>query len=271
MPEYLYPGVYVEEYDGRTKPIPGVSTSTGAFDMQSLTSELREIVRRVDPDWTGYDTSDPGVILLELLAWLAETVIYRANAVPEQGRRAAMRAVVALTTLRGPCGQAEAVLVRTRFFAGQLVTPADLQLEQDYHREKHRRHNLALIGAGIVSGLDVSVEASTDVPDGHIRVAPGYAIDACGEEIALGRGAEIALPQAGEQLIVSLRHQDVPCAPVPSPSGETVFSRIEEACVVALVDAVAKPAIALARLLRSEGRWAVDRSFVPQRAPRGSI
>jgi hypothetical protein len=270
MPEYLYPGVYVEEYEARTKSIPGVSTSTHDFITRSLASELREIVRRIEPDWTDHDASDPGVTLLEILAWLSETAIYRANAIPERGRRAAMRAVAALATLSAPCGQAEGVLTRPRYFAGQLISPADLQLEQDYHREKQRRHNRALHGAGIVAGLEVSVEASADAPDGRIRVAPGYAFDPCGEEIALVRGAEVALPQAGEPIFVSLRRQDVPCAPVPSPSGEPVFSRVEETCVVALVDSVAEPAIALARLLRSEGRWTVDRSFVPQRASRGS-
>ena len=31
MPEYLYPGVYVEEVDTGNKPIEGVSTSTAGF------------------------------------------------------------------------------------------------------------------------------------------------------------------------------------------------------------------------------------------------
>jgi phage tail sheath protein FI len=31
MPEYLYPGVYVEEVDTGNKPIEGVSTSTVGF------------------------------------------------------------------------------------------------------------------------------------------------------------------------------------------------------------------------------------------------
>jgi hypothetical protein len=270
MLEHLYPGVYVEEYDARAKPIPGVSTSTGEFALQSLAAELRETVRRVEPDWTGHDAADPGVTLLEVLAWIAETVIYRASTIPERGRQAAMRAVAALATLSAPCGRADEALARPRFFSGQLVAPADLQLEQDYHREKHRRHNRALHGAGIVAGLEVSVEAGAGAPAGRIHITPGYALDPHGEELGLRRGAEVALPQAGEQRFVSLRHQDVPCAPVPSPSGEPVFSRIEEACVVALVDTVAEPAIALARLLRSEGRWTVDRSFVPQRAARGS-
>jgi hypothetical protein len=179
MPEYQYPGVYVEEHD-TAKPILGVSTSIDNLTTRSLASELREIVLRIDPDWTDHNTSDPGVTVLEVLAWIAETVIYRANAIPEQGRRAAERAAAALATLSEPCRQADAALTRPRFSPGQLLTAKDLQLEQNYHREKLRRHNRALLGAGIVAGLEVSVGATADAPDGRIHVAPGFAIDGCG-------------------------------------------------------------------------------------------
>jgi len=38
------------------------------------------------PEWTNFNRSDPGVTLLELFAFLAETVLYRANLVPERNR-----------------------------------------------------------------------------------------------------------------------------------------------------------------------------------------
>jgi hypothetical protein len=58
---------------------------------------------------------------------------------------------------------------RPSFFDGQLLTAADLRREQDY--QDHRRHllNLATVGAGVVTGLAVSVD-----PDGTgITVSPG--------------------------------------------------------------------------------------------------
>ena len=268
MPEYLYPGVYLEEYDAHTKSIPGVSTSTGNAITRSFVAAISEVVRRVQPDWTDHNASDPGVTLLELVAWLSETLIYRTDAIPEQGRRAAMRAVAALSPLVDPCGPADGTITRPRFFAGQFLDAATLQAEQNYHREKLRRHSRALLGIGIVSGLGVRVEATNDALDGRLHVEPGYAIDSCGEEIALPRGAVLTLPRAGQELFVSLRHWDHPCSPVPTPHGQPTPSRIEEACVVSVVDAVAEPAIAVARLLRSEGRWIVDPAFVPRRVPR---
>ena len=270
MPEYLYPGVYVEEYDGRTQSIPSVSTSTDDLVTRSLALELRDIVRRIEPDWTDHDASDPGVTLLEVLAWLADMLLCRSALVPEPGRQAAIRAVATLLALARPCSPANGTLTRPHFFAGQLLDPATLQAEQDYHREKQRRHNRSLHGVGIAAGLEVHVEATADAPDGRVRIDPGCAIDSCGEEIGLERGAAIPLPRAGDQMFVAVRHRDLPSAPVPSPAGEPAFSRIEEVCVVALVDAVAEPAVTLARLLRSQGQWTVDRCFVPRRVSRGS-
>ncbi len=44
-------------------------------------AELRdELLRRIpvhNPDWTDYNASDPGVTLLELLAYLGEDLLYR--------------------------------------------------------------------------------------------------------------------------------------------------------------------------------------------------
>jgi phage tail-like protein len=40
--------------------------------LEKLTSDLRAVVRRHDPAWTGSNDSDPGVTLLELAAWLGE-------------------------------------------------------------------------------------------------------------------------------------------------------------------------------------------------------
>jgi hypothetical protein len=121
-----------------------------------------------------------------------------------------------------------------------------------------------------VCGLGVSVEATTDAPNGRLKVESGYAIDPCGNELALGRGAVLALPQDGDRLFVLVRHWDRPCTPVPSPDGESIPSRIEEVCVVALLDTVVEPAIALAQLLVSEGQWVVDPAFVPPRVGRSS-
>ena len=80
-------------------------------------------------------------------------------------------------------------LKRLRFFTGQILTAESFELEQKYFREKLKRHNRALHGFGIVSGLKVIVEA------GEIIVEPGVALDCQGNELLVGT-AVIASPVA---------------------------------------------------------------------------
>ena len=42
MPEYLSPGVYVEEVDAGTQRIPGISTSIDRARWQSLVAKFKE-------------------------------------------------------------------------------------------------------------------------------------------------------------------------------------------------------------------------------------
>jgi hypothetical protein len=51
---------------------------------------LNEALARIpvhNPEWTNFNQSDPGVTLLELFAFFTETLLYRANRVPEVNRR----------------------------------------------------------------------------------------------------------------------------------------------------------------------------------------
>jgi uncharacterized phage protein gp47/JayE len=49
-----------------------------------LSAELRGLIPRYAAQWTNHNPSDPGITLLELLAWLAEMVIYRLNRIPRR-------------------------------------------------------------------------------------------------------------------------------------------------------------------------------------------
>ena len=92
MPEYLYPGVYVEKIDAGVEEIPGVSTSPGAFALEPLAADLRRAIQAHAPGWTGRNESDPGVTLANVFAFLAESLLSRAAQIPERGRAAALHA-----------------------------------------------------------------------------------------------------------------------------------------------------------------------------------
>jgi hypothetical protein len=115
-------------------------------------------------------------------------------------------------------------LRRLRYVTGQLLSAADLQLEQQYFIEKHKLHNRALHGFGIVSGLKVTTNA------GQITVAPGMAIDCAGNDLLVD--SEQTLPVSG---LVDLRiaylgvHYVERCVdPMPVATGGEAGSHVQE-------------------------------------------
>lgn len=260
MPEYLYPGVYVEEVTTDAHPIPGVGASTpiDAARLRALVAAMRDLGI---PTWIDVNESDPGVIFAELLAWLAEQPSYRVGALPEQVRESARRALASLLAPELACATEDTPLRRPDFFAGMLLDAATLKAEQQYHRDKLRRHNLVVHGFGIVEGLGVSVDASSEAD--RIIVSAGHAIDRRGEMVALPRGVELAAPKNGGEAFVALRFWEHSCG---RDSVEAPCGYIEEACLLSVITQAIPPWIALARVARDGGRWQVDPSFDPPRA-----
>jgi len=263
MPDLVYPGVYVEEVDAGAESIPGVRSSIGEATLAALAAEFQRALRTHVPDWTGQTVSDPGITLLEIFAFLAEGLLWRADTIPEGERPPAMRAAAALAAL-GRASETECgSLRRPLFFGGRLLDASTLGAEQEYHREKLRRHNRALLGYGVVSGLSVRTES--DSGTGLIVVEPGYAIDRRGEEICVCGRVTFAAPANGDGAFVTLRYWERVSLDAESPSGP---QSVEEACIIGVGPSIPPRAIALARLIRPEGQWRVDPAFAPPRARR---
>src|SRR5438105_7547233 len=218
MPEYLAPGVYLEESDAGVKLIPGVSTSTIDIETaEALVVAIESIVERTQPNWTRSNDADPGVTLIELFAWVAESLLFRSTGgYSERRRKAVLDAAADVVALADVCVTERAPLKRPNYFAGRLLDAGTLQSEQDYLREKHRRHNRNLHGSGIVCGLGVQVNAIAGSDRDCIVVEPGYAIDRYGEEIAVSECVRLTLPDGGDVTSVSVRRWDHLCAEVPS-------------------------------------------------------
>jgi predicted phage baseplate assembly protein len=51
---------------------------------QELVNEARVRVAQRCPEWTDHNVSDPGITLIELFAWLTETLVYRVNRIPDK-------------------------------------------------------------------------------------------------------------------------------------------------------------------------------------------
>lgn len=66
-------------------PLPLPNLDARRFD--DLVAEMRALIPRYAPEWTDHNPSDPGMTLVDLLAWVAEATLYRVNRIPVGTRR----------------------------------------------------------------------------------------------------------------------------------------------------------------------------------------
>jgi hypothetical protein len=115
-----------------TLPLPHLDK----LEYDALVGEARDLLPYLAPEWTDHNAHDPGITLLELLAWLSEANSYRLDRLPPASERAFLRlldyrprpAQVARTVLAfdggsGPLAPGQQVSTadgRTRF---QIGTP----------------------------------------------------------------------------------------------------------------------------------------------------
>jgi hypothetical protein len=164
-------------------------------------------------------------------------------------------------------------LERPRYFARQLLTPAEMTLEQTYFRDKMRRHNRFLHGWGVVCGAIVCVVPKQDgngAEPWKIHVSSGYLLGPYGDEIVIdtGRVVDLRTPGAsgttganpveqtdpwcspvfverkGGPLFVAVKYKEVMCRPVRTqPNGcgcddsQCEYSRLRDGYEIGVLDA----------------------------------
>lgn len=65
-----------------------------ALDDRGFPDLVAEMLRRIPahtPEWTNQQEGDPGRTIIDLMAWLADTILYRANLIPERQRLAFLK------------------------------------------------------------------------------------------------------------------------------------------------------------------------------------
>jgi hypothetical protein len=118
-----------------------------------------------------------------------------------------------------------------------LVTVDDFIREQEYFRQRLRRHNRILHGWGIVCGLEVDVVADVAAGVATITVSPGYALSRGGDEIIVAEPVSRPLAVDGKSRFVAVRYEERLVDPVPPPPGAPAgaaveFRAVEETYVV---------------------------------------
>jgi len=112
-----------------------------------------------------------------------------------------------------------------RYYPRQLITPDDLTLEQNYFRDRMRRHNRLLHGWGVVCGALVC-PASTTNTDGttslvpwNVQVQTGYILGPYGDEIILDCARTVDLRTSGVSGVTG-----EPCLDAPDPWCTQVYT-----------------------------------------------
>src|SRR5437868_2112318 len=65
-----------------------------SLDDRSFDDLVEELVARIPahtPEWSNATPGDPGRTIIELFAWLTDTLLYRANLIPERQRLTFLR------------------------------------------------------------------------------------------------------------------------------------------------------------------------------------
>ncbi len=99
---------------------------------------------------------------------------------------------------------------RVHYFPRQLITAEDMIVEQEYFRQKLRRHNRFLHGWGVVCGLKVTAASTLDLP-WQVRIESGYALSPQGDEIYVPESFCFDLAKCGPQTTPN------PCEPGGPP------------------------------------------------------
>lgn len=159
------------------------------------------------------------------------------------------------------CGQSEGVrLERVNYFPRQLLTAEDMITDQDYFRQKMRRHNRFLHGWGVVCGLEVTAAPTDDAP-WLVKIGSGYALGPYGDEIYVGEAQTLDLAHclstegsdpcepsepadaAGQRLYVAIKYAECFASPVLAmPAGcgceesACEYSRIRDSFKICCLD-----------------------------------
>lgn len=112
------------------------------------------------------------------------------------------------------CACCDEPVERVRYFPKQLLTAGDMRTEQEYFREKARRHNRYLHGWGVVCGCDI--EPITNARGWQVRVCPGYVVGPQGDEIHIDDCIDVDLTTGPQNPPCSVKW---PCPPIGEMPG----------------------------------------------------
>jgi hypothetical protein len=222
-----------------------------------LVEEARTALPAIYPAWTDHNPSDPGIALVELLAWLSEMIVYRTGRIPERSERGFLRLLSGGAHGAEPdLGAATEATLRDLRERYRAVTPEDHEhlvvaawpaSPEAAELEEASAGASRIARAHCVSERDLSAPAKLAIAPGHMSlvVMPGDASSpgnpwAAPPAALLGAVAKFF----AERRLITTRFHAVGATPVPitlkatiglrddaPPGGASVRSAIQDALV----------------------------------------
>lgn len=95
-----------------------------------LMAEARQRIARWAPEWTDHNASDPGITLVELFAWLTETILHELNRVPDLSYVKFLE-LLGLRPVPASAAVAELTFTATVGASGPVLVPAGSAVTAD--------------------------------------------------------------------------------------------------------------------------------------------
>jgi hypothetical protein len=115
-------------------PLPNLDDRT----YSSLVEEAVALIPTEAPQWTDHNPSDTGIILIELLAWLTEMVLYRVNQIPNHNQAAFLTLLKGhhfeLPAEKSPADQNAILEAEIQKTLAELRTPYRAVTAKDFER-----------------------------------------------------------------------------------------------------------------------------------------
>ena len=143
-----------------------------------LLERARSQIPRLYPEWTDHNPTDPGIILIELFAWLIEMMMYRVDQIPEKNYETFLRLLNGAEADTLSAGDLDTdirqsiLTLRTRYRAATIEDYEKLALE-DWHISNACQKlgdNGLVQRARCVSGRNLELND----PDERNESAPGH-------------------------------------------------------------------------------------------------
>lgn len=185
-----------------------------------LVEEGRSLIPTYAPEWTNHNSSDPGITLVEMFAYLSEMLIYRLNRITDDNKLSFLKLLngpawkpspekslgeemrEAVMQLREPnravtCEDFErlATAVSAEVARARCIAERNLEAVGPAASSEKRPGHISVVvlpsHVGIMRGLEVTRAGSNNQ---KVSIGPGVATDRDGRELALTAAATLDLP-----------------------------------------------------------------------------